>query len=753
MRDDRVSGLQWALAYASLGWLVFPIYEVNEANICACGAADCEDSGKHPRVKRGFKVGTTDPAVIRQWWLRWPNANIGIATGAASGLVVLDVDPRHGGDNSIVELEAQHGDLPLDLLVRTGGAGFHVYFAHPDGRVPNRVKLGGWAGLDIRADGGYIVAPPSRHASGELYCWDTDPSAAELPPVPAWLMEMIRPAAQRTLPRRVQPGKATKIVEGTRNETLFKFACRLRAKGSSDGQILAHLERLNGARCDPPLEHDEVAGIANKAASYPQGKVATPTQQHTDWGNAKRLVARHGQDLRYCHAWKKWLVWDGVRWLRDATNEVERWAKDTVRAMRGEAREARGKARASRLAKHAHRSESVGRIRGMINLAASEEGVPVLVGELDQDPMLLTVANGTLDLKTGQLRPARREDLITKQAPVVFDAGAEAPLWGQFLDEVLGGDAKLIRFVQKAAGYALTGLTQEQCLFFLYGSGANGKTVFLQTLHAALGDYAKATSPDTLLARAQGGDPRNDLAALVGVRFVTASEVERGRPLAENLLKRLTGEDTISVRFLYGEFFQLSPAFKLFASVNDLPEIRGNDEAIWRRIRVIPFTITIPPERRDPRLREKLKGELPGILRWAVEGCLLWQQEGLAPPASVAAATAAYREAMDSVRAFIRARCVEDPAATVPFGTLFTAYGRWCEETGRPGPTANTLARRLGHLGFAQQAGTGGKRLRVGLRLREDDPSAGEAPDEPPFIVGEGRLGRRRAAEPQDHGP
>lgn len=405
----------------------------------------------------------------------------------------------------------------------------------------------------------------------------------------------------------------------------------------------------------------------------------------TDWGNAERLVALHGQDLRYCYPWNRWLVWDGRRWATDEVGAVEQRAKDVVRSIYQEAAAARDKKQREALAHHAVASESEVRRKALVASARNEPGIPVLPEHLDQAPWLFNVLNGTLDLQAGELMPHRRADLITKLAPVEYDPQAQCPTWWAFLEKIMNGDGTMMEFLQKAMGYALTGDTREQCLFFLFGLGANGKTTFLETLQTLWGDYAKRTSTETFLVK-KGNSIPNDVAALRGSRLVAAVEVESGRRLAEVLLKEMTGGDTMTARFLRAEFFEFKPEFKIFLAANHKPIIRGTDNGIWRRIHLIPFTVQIPKDQQDKELPAKLRAELAGILNWAVEGCLQWQHEGLTPPPEVRMATNTYREEMDPLGGFIGECCVVTPSAEAMAKDLYKAYTAWAEESGEKRP-------------------------------------------------------------------
>lgn len=372
---------------------------------------------------------------------------------------------------------------------------------------------------------------------------------------------------------------------------------------------------LRSAYSTPPREPRSM-GKFKHGDGFPQ----------TDYGNAERLVARHGEDLRYVTAWKAWLVWDGSRWTRDTTEEVERRAKETARQISRTALELEHDDARLKFLKFGRATEQAARLRAMITLAESEPAVPLEPHQLDADPWMLNVTNGTLDLRTGKLHDHQRTDFNTKLAPVVYDPKAKAPQWEKFMAQVLPSPG-LRTFIQQAIGYSLTADTSEHVAFLLWGMGANGKSTFLEVLRTMLGDYSQQAPSDLLLAKRGGGIP-NDVARLPGARFVTVSETDEGRQLAEETFKRLTGEDRVTARYLYGEFFEFTPVAKFWLATNHKPEVKGAGEALWRRIHLVPFTVTIPEGQRDRRLTAKLRKELPGILRWAVEGCRQWREQG-----------------------------------------------------------------------------------------------------------------------------
>jgi putative DNA primase/helicase len=404
----------------------------------------------------------------------------------------------------------------------------------------------------------------------------------------------------------------------------------------------------------------------------------------------------------------------------------------------GQASDMADEAQRKALVQHALRSESDGKLRAMVNLAKSEEGIPIAPDAFDRDPWLFNVENGTVDLRTGAISAHRPEAFLTKLAPVVYDPSAATPLFEAFLARIFAKDPAMVGYLQQALGYSLTGQTVEQCWFLLHGIGANGKSTLLRTIIDLLCDYATWTPTQTLLAkRSEAID--NDLARLRGARFVGATETDGGRRLAEELVKRLTGGDKVAARFLYGEFFECAPEFKLWLATNHKPEIRGTDHATWRRVRLVPFTVTIPDEEQDKQLLEKLRGEFPGILRWMVEGCLAWQRDGLRQPDAVTEATRTYRASMDVVGNFLAECCADDPHGTVKAADLYRAYLAWCDSGKEHAESQRKFGEVLRERGYSHGTrATGGATTWRGIRLGSE--GMGERQDPHRAGRGEGHL-------------
>jgi putative DNA primase/helicase len=445
----------------------------------------------------------------------------------------------------------------------------------------------------------------------------------------------------------------------------------------------------------------------------------------TDYGNAERLVARFRDRIRFCPQRNKWMIWDGARWSFDETGEIVRLAKLTVRGIYEEASACADDEGRKMVVRFASKSEDSGRLAAMIKLAQSEPGIPVMPADLDADPWKLTVLNGTIDLKTATLGPHCRSDLITKITPIVWEPSASCPTWLRFLDDVMGGNKNMIAFLQRAVGYTLTGDTREQVLFFTLGAGANGKTTFLKTIQALLGEFATQAAPDLLIAK-KGEVHPTEQADLFGKRLAVCTEIESGRALAEVTVKQLTGGDAIKARRMREDFWEFEPTHKLWIAANHKPIVKGTDHAIWRRLLMILFGVTFTADRRDPELIQKLHAELPGILRWAVAGCVEWQRGGLKPPAEVRDATESYRGEMDVVGQFVAERCARDLRGEITAAALYRAYSAWCEANGERAVKQRAFGQAMTERGVERTKR--GTYIYLGIRLADQRDDVDEDP-------------------------
>ena len=430
------------------------------------------------------------------------------------------------------------------------------------------------------------------------------------------------------------------------------------------------------------LQNEEVGAFFEL---FDNAKILAPSQSfhNTDYGNAERLKHTFGASLHYLPELGRWMIWNGKFWQIDKTNKIFTYAKKTVRNIYNEAHESWDPEMRRQISKHAQSSEAEQRINALIRLAQSEPEIPQLSDDLDQDPWLFNVLNGTINLKTGELQKHKKSDLITKISRVNFDPKAQGPPFQTFLNTIFSEKEELISFVQKAIGYALTGDISAQALFFLYGLGANGKSTLINLIMKLMGDYGQQSDFSSFI-QTPTDRIRNDLARMRGSRFISAIEAGAGKQLDEVLVKQISGGDSISVRFLHQEFFEFTPTFKIFLTANHRPIIRGTDYAIWRRIKMIPFNVTIPEKDQDQNLPAKLLEELPGILNWAIEGCIKYQDDGLDPPEAVKDATADYKMDMDILYDFLQEMCLIQPTVSINQPDLYKAYTSWSHEKQEP---------------------------------------------------------------------
>lgn len=671
------SKLDYAKQYALEGKKVFP----------------CKPNGKTPLTRNGFKDASSNIEDIKAWWESYPDANIGLATGRDNNLVVIDIDVKNEaqGRESAVSLYAS--GVKFDTkIVSTPSGGWHYYCQYPNNVESLKSRVNVLPGIDIRADGGYVLAPGSE-INGNKYHFRSSEKDKPVSEMPEMMLDIITKT-----PKGGSLSTGTTVKQGSRNNHIFKVASRLR--GDDVPLDLARSKILLEAKmCEPPLPESEALRCLDSAYDRYQPNAKNPT----DVGNAKRLTQLFGINLRYVIEFNKWAYWNGSRWVFDDSGYMMRCAKKTARAIIEEAKNESDDGRRVSLMKHAINSENKQRLEAMIDVAKSEDGVTISQSDLDQDEYLLGVSNGVVNLRTGSLLDSAKDKMITKQAHVEFKPEAECPRWIQFINEITGDDAELADYLQKVIGYSLTGDTKEQKLFFLYGHGANGKSVFVKTIQRMLGDYAMQTPVSTIMTKGKGSI-NNDVARLRGARFVATTETEEGSKFNESEVKLLTGGDRIAARFLHQEFFEFAPQFKLWISGNYKP-VTGDGYGIWRRLILVPFNVKFDGDKKDKHLEDKLKAEFSGILNWSIEGCLKWQEEGLTTPSAITNATQEYRSEMDRVNSWMEECCVENVGAndSEKASDLYQSYREWARQNGEWEMSQRLFGNRLADKGFMKK--------------------------------------------------
>ncbi len=690
------SKFDYAEQYASDGIDVFP----------------CDANGKSPLTKHGYKDASSNANDVERWWKAYPDANIGMPTGRRNNLVIVDVDIKGGakGFESLSQLMSE-GVVFDTKTVKTPSGGYHYYYTYPEGfdRVKNKVNVR--PGIDIRADGGYVVAPGSSIDGNNYEFPDNNKEISELPEK---LLKVITGESELKTSALSKSSILSGVIEqGGRNDGVFKIASKLR--GDDVPLDVAKAEVLaTASACNPPLPHSEAIRCLESAYSHYQPNPKNPT----DTGNAKRLVNLFGDDIRYVYEFKKWIHWDGNRWLFDEDGHIFRLAKKTARSIATEAANESNDNSRSKLLKHAISSEHQQRLLAMVDVAKSEPNITISQSTLDQDKYLLGTKNGVVNLKTGGLLDNAKDKMLTKQIGVAYDPDAECPRWIQFIDEITGGDKELSIYLKRIVGYSLTGDTKEQILFFLFGGGANGKSVFVNTIQTLLCDYAMQTPVSTIMTRGKGGI-NNDVARLRGSRLVATTETEEGSRFNESEIKLLTGGDIITARFLHQEYFQFLPQFKLWISGNHKP-VPGEGYGFWRRLILIPFNVRFSGDQKDKYLEGKLKAEASGVLNWAIEGCLEWQDKGLQTPGVILDATKEYKSEMDRINSWMEECCVEhpSPSRSEKATDLYQSYREWAKNNGEWEMTQRIFGTKLVDRGLSKKRDSRGYSY-LGIQLVE----------------------------------
>jgi len=695
---------------------ILPLHWLKDDGACSCGNPKCGSAGKHPLTQHGLKDATVDQQQVKAWHKQFPTANWGMRTGSRSsggaGVLVIDIDPRHGGDVSWEMLEQEDPDqFRFETIeVKTGNGGIHHWLRYPDGvDVGNSAgKLG--SGIDIRGNNGYVVIPPS-HTTND-YEFKIRPGDVPLAPMPDAMLAMLngKPRTQVKAPSTVRG----LVPVGSRHGVLLSTAGKLVAAGMSVTTIrnTLHSMRDNEMEAGDHLVTDEEI---DKIIDHVKEKI--PNYTMTDLGNSERFVAQHGDGVRYVHEWQQWLVWDGKRWNPDTTDKIITLGHLTARSIYREAADESDPERRKRLASHAVRTEAMTRVNAM--LKSSEPYLAIKPNMLDRDPYKLNVKNGTIDLKFGDLKPHDKNDFITKLIDIEFDQQAVCPAWYDFLKLITGGDQELELFLQLSVGYTLTGLTDEHCLFFLYGSGLNGKTTFVEAMRHIFGDYSTKVDIESMMGWRSGDAANPYVATMSGARLVVASEIPENRKLNESLVKDLTGSDTMTARFLFANPFEFKPTHKLWIYGNHKPRITGTDEGIWRRLRLCPFMVRIPDDVRLPfgEVMKMFQQEEAGILAWAVLGASLYYNMGLESAPAVQDATAEYRTESDLIAQFLEEQCDSHPDYECNKKNVYRAWREWLEDNGeKDSRSQRWFTRQLTNRGY--EIGGGQNKNYIGLKLR-----------------------------------
>lgn len=698
--------LQSALMWASQGVPVVP-----------CQEWGTKETGlKKPYLSNGFHGASTDSNTIASWWRRWPNALLGIVCSADSGIMILDIDMKDGinGIANFHQLVEDHGGTyPETRTEKTPSGGLHFFFKHRDGVKRSVSKLA--LNIDVMTNG-HVVIAPSICADGRAY---KALNALPIAEMDDWLFDLITSLADKV--RQVDAVKdrppaapaagdtpyglaaledecngLAATLPGSQNDELSRSAFRM-GQLVAGGQLtqetaesrlwstVSMWEGLNEHKTRDTLTRQLKEGMAHPKAPEPKPEEAATKSKApmpTEDSLALQFTALYDGKFVFCHDSGSWYHWDGVHWKKDRTRYPLQLMREICRAKNEDAKPVLGKMVTA---------------SGALKFAAGDLRMAVTSEIWDTDIMRIGTPGGVVDLRTGILSPGRPDMHITKLAGVAPADTADCPRWLYFLGEATRGDQELQRFMRQLAGLCLTGDTSEHALFFVYGPGGNGKSVFLNILTAILGDYAATAAMTTFTASNSDQHP-TDLAMLRGARLVSVSETEDGRAWAESRIKQLTGGDKITARFMRQDFFEYVPQFKLLIVGNHQPTLRNVDDAARRRFNIIPFVHK--PTSPDPDLEDKIKAELPGILRWAIDGCLDWQQHGLVRPECVIAATQEYFSQQDIFGQWLDESCERGPRLWSETKALYESWVKYARANGEEPGDVRKFGPLLSKAGF-----------------------------------------------------
>ena len=723
------------LLYARLQWRIFPVYEATGVNKCACKDPMCQTPGKHPRISNWQEQASCEPDVIMGWLTDWPNMNIGIVGGGP--LWFLDIDAKSDGPESLASLERQYGELPHTpvSLTGSGNGSCHLVFAgHPG--IRNRANIA--PGIDVRGEGGYIVAPPSRHASGEMYHWEITsmPDDVPLAPAPGWLLDMVLAPAEES--EAWQPPTTT-VLEGSRNDTLFRMASSFKAQGFPDDTVRSLVTAFNNDHVSPPVATGELELILASVARYEQGEGALATlevgpapsptlqpepQTRDDHGNYLRFKENCPDQFYRIEEHNAWYVWYTHHYkyfknppFAEVSHYLQKLIKQEADCMWDEER-------ASLTHQWGNKCRSFSRVKAATAMVGSDPRLCLSPYDFDQHDLLLNVQNGVLDLETGTLHEHHPSYRFTACSSTPYDPNATCPTWLKFLDAIFADNPHLIPFVQLIAGYSATGLMSEHLMVVCHGRGRNGKSTLIKTICQVLGIGQFAfTLPHAVLVRSQSQNDQSNvimdsLASSWAKRMASCIETETSSILNEGMVKAITGDDAVAAKRMYGGVFTFDPKFKIWLATNHKPEIRGQDDGIWSRIALIPFNQQFKGADADKQLGRKLMAERSGILNWLVEGVQRVLREGIEFPREVSQAVDAYRAEMDYLGEFINEYTTPGgPYDTIAKDQLFQCWKQYCQDENIKPGSKKRLGIQLIDRGWTEYRERTGRRTWEGQKL------------------------------------
>lgn len=753
---------EWCSWLTGLGLRIFPVHGVvGGACTCTLGPS-CTNTGKHPVHLGWLDEATTDERVWSGWCDQLVGFNIGVACG--DGVVVVDVDPRNGGEQSL-DTWLRTNDatlLPETLRIRTGGGGQHLIYRAPDGVD---VRSSKWLdGIDVQAQGKLVVGAGSLHASGLYYVPENPGTPIAVLPEEFIVSELSRASRAGSGAARVDLGGLLDgIPDGSRNQTLFDAAWQLRWDKGLDAATVTTVIVAAARSAVPPYPEEQARDIVVRVFSYddkpletnnvllfpgaeewarsqgahPSSNGSEPEETGilypcTDMGNAARLVRHAGGELLHTEGWG-WVSWDGARWNRETLGAEQELMKATVIRMALEESPV-SRPDEKKLEKWVETSQSSRSVAAALKLASSDPAVARRVDDFDQDDWMLNTPGGLVNLHTSEVMEADPSVMVSKMTGAAWNAEAECPLFETFLERIM--PAQDTRWMlQRAMGYSLTGDTSAKAMFILWGAGDNGKSVFLEVLRKVLGDYA-TTAQKSVFVERRGDAHTTDLASLQGARLVTFAEIEKGERLSTSVIKQLTGGDEVAARYMRQDQFTFHPKCKLWLATNHKPGVHDFGQGMRGRMRLIPFTEQIPKEEQFNRdvYIEELAAEGSGILRWALKGLEAWRNDGwMGESLDMAAAKEEWLDEEDSFGQFLE-ECFELRDDWITKGpSVVAVYRDWCMRNGLDRPMGGVaLGRELASRSVKKARSAGWRGWHVRVRDEARSPAVMLSLDEIP---------------------